>query len=157
MLTKEDFQKKITEGFSILDGATGSNLRNAGMPKGCCAEAWILENPGILQQLQREYAEAGSQILFAPTFQAQPIALQQVGLAEKTEHINEKLVSLTRSVCGNALVAGDLTTVGRPDVPYEELLRIYSRQAAALAAATSSFVLKSTSATRTRGVAAARR
>ena len=45
MLTKEQFQQKIKEGFHILDGATGSNLRNAGMPKGCCAEQWILEHP----------------------------------------------------------------------------------------------------------------
>ena len=34
MLTREQFQQKITEGVRILDGATGSNLRNAGMPKG---------------------------------------------------------------------------------------------------------------------------
>ena len=35
MLTKEQFQQTLAEGFHILDGATGSNLRNAGMPKGC--------------------------------------------------------------------------------------------------------------------------
>ena len=45
MLTKQQFQQKLTEGYCILDGATGSNLRNAGMPKGCCAEQWILEHP----------------------------------------------------------------------------------------------------------------
>ena len=55
MLTKEQFQQKIAEGFNILDGATGSNLRNAGMPKGCCAEQWILEHPEPLVALQRAY------------------------------------------------------------------------------------------------------
>ena len=29
----EDMQEKIAGGIRILDGATGSNLRNAGMPK----------------------------------------------------------------------------------------------------------------------------
>jgi len=97
MLTKEQFQQKIAGGLHILDGATGSNLRNAGMPKGCCAESWILENPEPLVALQRAYAEAGSQIIYAPTFQAQPIALKAVGLERQTEKINEALVALSRS------------------------------------------------------------
>ena len=45
MLTKEEFQQKIQEGVRILDGATGSNLRAAGMPKDCSTEQWVLENP----------------------------------------------------------------------------------------------------------------
>ena len=111
MLSKSEFQNLLLDGPLILDGATGSNLRLAGMPRGCCTEEWILANPAPLLDLQRRYAEAGSQVIYAPTFQAQPIALRQVGLAEKTEWVNEKLVSLTRSVSGNALVAGDLTTL----------------------------------------------
>ena len=56
MLTKEQFHEKISAGIRILDGATGSNLRNAGMPKGCCTEQWVLENPVPLVTLQRAYA-----------------------------------------------------------------------------------------------------
>ena len=111
MLSKQQFQQKIQEGFHILDGATGSNLRNAGMPKGCCAEAWILENPEPLVTLQRSYAEAGSKIIYAPTFQAQPIALQAVGLEKQTEKINEALVALSRSAAPDCLIAGDITTL----------------------------------------------
>lgn len=111
MLTKEEFQKKVTEGFCILDGATGSNLRNAGMPKGCCAEQWILEHPEPLVALQRSYAEAGSRIIYAPTFQAQPIALKAVGLERQTEAINAALVSLSRSAAPDCLIAGDITTL----------------------------------------------
>ena len=111
MLTKEEFQKKITEGFCILDGATGSNLRNAGMPKGCCAEVWILEHPEPLVALQRAYAEAGSKIIYAPTFQAQPIALKAEGMDAHTEKINEALVALSRSAAPGCLIAGDITTL----------------------------------------------
>ena len=111
MLTKEQFQQKIKDGFHILDGATGSNLRNAGMPKGCCAEQWILEHPEPLVALQRAYAEAGSKIIYAPTFQAQPIALKTVGLEKQTERINEALVALSRSAAPGCLIAGDLTTL----------------------------------------------
>ena len=111
MLTKEQLQQKITEGFCILDGATGSNLRNAGMPKGCCAEQWILENPEPLVRLQRAYAQAGSKIIYAPTFQAQPIALKTVGMEKHTEKINEALVALSRSAAPGCLIAGDITTL----------------------------------------------
>jgi 5-methyltetrahydrofolate--homocysteine methyltransferase len=80
MLTKEEFQKKISGGLCFLDGATGSNLRKAGMPNGVCTEEWVLNHPEVLVSLQRRYAESGSQSIYAPTFQAQPIALKTVGL-----------------------------------------------------------------------------
>ena len=111
MLTREQFHQKIADGLRILDGATGSNLRNAGMPKGCCAEQWILENPEPLVSLQRAYAEAGSQIIYESTFQAQPIALKAVGLEKQTEKINAALVALSRSAAPGCLIAGDLTTL----------------------------------------------
>ncbi len=111
MLTKSQLHEKIQNGVRFLDGATGSNLMKAGMPRGCCTEQWALANPEPLVQLQRQYAQAGSQIIYAPTFQAQPIALARVGLDRHTEAINAQLVSLSRSAAPNALIAGDLTTL----------------------------------------------
>lgn len=111
MLTKEEFQCKIQEGYSILDGATGSNLRLAGMPRGVSTELWVLENPEPLVKLQRAYAEAGSRIIYAPTFQAQPIALKAHGMDAHTERINEALVALSRSAAPGCLIAGDITTL----------------------------------------------
>lgn len=110
MLTRKEltayFQKKV-----LLDGATGSNLQKMGMPRGCCTEEWILANPEKLVKLQREYVKAGSNILYAPTFQAQPIALERVNLHKQTEAINTHLVRLTKSVSEQVLVAGNLTTL----------------------------------------------
>ena len=111
MLTKEELHNKIANGLRFLDGATGSNLRLAGMPKGCCAEQWILENPLPLVKLQRAYAQSGAQIIYAPTFQAQPIALKTVGLESQTEAVNAALVALSRSAAPDCLIAGDLTTL----------------------------------------------
>ena len=111
MLTKEQFHKKVAAGLRYLDGATGSNLRKMGMPRSACTEQWILENPEPLVSLQRQYAAAGSQILYAPTFQAQPIALAKVGLERQTESVNAALVALSRSAAPNCLIAGDLTTL----------------------------------------------
>ena len=111
MLTKQELQAKFTAGVRFLDGATGSNLMKAGMPRGCCAEQWILEHPEPLVMLQRSYAAAGSQIIYAPTFQAQPIALERAGLEKQTEAVNAALVALSRSAAPGALIAGDLATL----------------------------------------------
>ena len=133
MLTKEEFRQYLSRGIHYLDGATGSNLRNAGMPKGCCTEIWVLEHPEPLVQLQREYAQAGSQIIYAPTFQAQPIALKAFGMEHQTEKINEALVALSRSAAPDCLIAGDITTLAtfceswNPDC-FELLVENYRRQ-----------------------------
>ena len=111
MITKEAFSQLCNHGPVLLDGATGSNLMKAGMPRGCCTEEWILANPEKLIALQRSYVAAGSQILLAPTFQAQPIALERVNLDRQTEAVNAHLAALTRSVSPDVLVAGDLTTL----------------------------------------------
>lgn len=111
MLTKQEFEAKFADGIHFLDGATGSNLRLAGMPKEACTEQWILEHPQALIDLQSAYAEAGSDIVYAPTFQAQPIALERVGLAEKTEQVNADLIALSRQAAPGCLVAGDITTL----------------------------------------------
>lgn len=111
MLTREEFQQLIAKGTVLLDGATGSNLQKMGMPRGCCSEEWILANPGKLVALQRQYVRAGSKILYAPTFQAQPIALEKVGLGNQTEAVNAHLTALTKSVSQDVLVAGNLTTL----------------------------------------------
>ena len=111
MLTKQQFHSLLADGPLLLDGATGSNLTKAGMPRGCCTEKWVLDHPDALTTLQRAYVEAGSRILYAPTFQAQPIALERVGLSQQAQAVNEQLVKLSRSVSTDVLVAGDLTTL----------------------------------------------
>ena len=97
MLTREEFQNLLAKGPLLLDGATGSNLQKAGMPKGCCTEEWVLTHPEALVKLQQSYAKAGSNIIYAPTFQAQPIALERVGLQNRCEDINAALVALSRA------------------------------------------------------------
>ena len=133
MLTKEEFHKQIAQGFYVLDGATGSNLQKVGMPRGCCSEEWILHHPEKLVQLQRSYAEAGARILYAPTFQAQPIALERVGLHRHTESINAHLASLSRSAAPHCFIAGDITTLAAfcdswDEANFDLLVENYRRQ-----------------------------
>ncbi len=141
-MTKKEFQQLIIEkGPVILDGATGTNLMAAGMPVGACPEAWILENPQVLLDLQRSYVEAGSDIVYAPTFTGNRIKLAEYGLWDRLEEINTKLVQLSKqAVGGKALVAGDMTMTGQQlypmgDLLFEELVEVYKEQARVLAEA----------------------
>ena len=133
MLTKEEFQNMLHGGPILLDGATGSNLQRAGMSKGCCTEEWVLHHPEELVRLQRAYAAAGSKILYAPTFQAQPMALARVGLDQQTEAVNAHLAALSRSAAPECLIAGDLTTLAAfcdswDEANFDLLVENYRRQ-----------------------------
>ena len=133
-MTKQEFQNLVSRGPLILDGATGSNLMKAGMPKGVCTEQWILEHPAALTKLQQEYVDAGSQIIFAPTFAANRISLKEHGLEDEMISMISRLVSLSKSCAKErCYVAGDLTTTGKTDIPYEELYNVYQEQISCLA------------------------
>ena len=135
-MTRNEFAARLAQGPLLLDGATGSNLMKAGMPKGVCAETWILDHPQAILELQRAYVAAGSQVLLAPTFTAGRMYLSQHGLEGELKELNRCLVALSREAAqGKAWVAGDMTTMGRADVPYETMLEYYHEQAQALAEA----------------------
>ena len=57
-MTKQEFHELTEKGVLLLDGATGSNLMKAGMPRGVCTESWVLEHKDVIQTLQRAYIEA---------------------------------------------------------------------------------------------------
>ena len=140
-MTREEFWTLAEEGVVLLDGATGSNLRRAGLPVGVSPELWILEHPQVLLELQRAYVDAGSQIIYAPTFGGNRISLMNYGLEEQTVRLNTALVRLSREAAGGrALVAGDLTTTGKAlepvgEMTYGLLYSIYQEQISALAEA----------------------
>ena len=137
-MTRQQFDELTAKGVVILDGATGSNLRKAGMPVGVSSEQWVIENPSVLQELQRAYVDAGSQIVYAPTFAANTISLRNFNLQDKVQELNTKLVKISKDgIGGRALVAGDLTTTGQLMEPrgvltYTELYEAYKEQLKAL-------------------------
>ena len=107
-MTREEFQK-LTQDVVLLDGATGSNLMAAGMPRGICTEAWIMEHKEVLQNLQKAvYAQPPhlilSIILFVPCYRS----LSQ------------------RSKDGNMPMGGVYGTIGLPDFGYFRFDILYS-------------------------------
>ena len=132
-MTKSEFSA-LAENTIILDGATGSNLMAAGMPRGVCTEEWVLDHKDVIQKLQRAYVEAGSRILYAPTFGGNRRSLEMHGLENRIREINTTLTGFAREAAGGkALIAGDLTTTGKMmgplgDLSYEEAYEIYTEQ-----------------------------
>ena len=132
-MTREEFQK-LTQDVVLLDGATGSNLMAAGMPRGICTEAWIMEHKEVLQNLQKAYVEAGSQIVYAPTFGGNRYSLGLHGLQDKLAEMNHALVNISREAVGHKVyVAGDITTTGKMmepagDLTYEMAYETYCEQ-----------------------------
>ena len=133
-MTREEFLKFCEDRVIFLDGATGSNLIKAGMPVGVCPEDWILNHKDVMKELQSAYAEAGSDIVYAPTFTGNRIKLADYGFEGRIEEINSELVKLSKeAVGGKALVAGDLTMTGKQlkpigDLDFEELIDVYKEQ-----------------------------
>ena len=154
-MTRQEFREFVQKGRMILDGATGSNLQKRGMPTGVCPEEWILEHPDVLIGLQREYIEAGSDVLYAPTFSGNRIKLEEYGLADQIGEMNHRLAELSFEAIRQAdtdrrvLVAGDLTMTGQQlypvgSLPFEELVDIYKEQVGFLKEAGVDFVVVET-------------
>lgn len=132
-MTKEQLTERLQQGPLILDGATGSNLMLAGMPRGVSTELWVLEHRQALSDLQRAYVAAGSQVVYAPTFQANRVSMPDADIPS----LIPSLVAVSReAVGGQVLVAGDVSTTGRMaplgPVTYDELVECYMEAITAL-------------------------
>lgn len=148
-MTKQEFQKLCAKTV-LLDGATGSNLIAAGMPQGISPELWVLEHPDVIHRLQSAYVDAGSQILYAPTFGANRITLTRHGLEDRIQELNRTLVQYAKEAAdGKALVAGDVTTTGQlleplGDLTYEDAVCAYQEQISLLAEAGADLIVAET-------------
>lgn len=137
-MTKQELQDLFQKGPIILDGATGSNLMAKGMPMGVCPEDWIYHHKDAIVSLQKAYVEAGTQILYAPTFTANRIKLAEYDMEDRLEELNRAMVRYSREAAGDrAFVAGDLTMTGRQlypvgDLMFEDLVDVYKEQVRAI-------------------------
>ncbi len=145
-MTKAEFRELSAQNIIYLDGATGSNLVKAGMPSGVCPEKWILEHKDVMQTLQEQYVQAGTNILYAPTFTANRIKLAEYGLEDQMESMIKELVGISKQAASvrnsdqKVYIAGDITMTGeqlRPmgKMELETLIDVYKEQIQLLAEA----------------------
>lgn len=141
-MTAGELEARLAAGPLLLDGGLGSLLIARGLEPGRSPAHWNLERPGIVRDVARRYARAGSDIIHTNTFGASPPKLEAAGLGGRCTEVNAAAVRLAREGCDGTpcLVAGDVGPTGLHLPPigvatHEELLAVLTEQAEALAAA----------------------
>lgn len=139
-----DFREFLNQGYVLLDGATGSNLQKAGMKSGVCPEQWIADHAEIFIDLQKRYIDAGSDVLYTPTFTCNRIKLEEYGLADQQRELTRQLVGLTKEAIKQSgtnrriYIAGDISMTGQQlepvgAMPFETLVDVYKEEVQLLA------------------------
>lgn len=136
-MTRQELIRLAEQKIIRLDGATGTELIKRGLTPGVCPELWCIQNPGAITSVQQSYCRAGSDLLYVPSFGANPAKLAEFGLEDKVKELNHKLVEISRKACPGKLIFGDIAPTGHliePNgpLPFEEAVAIYRAQAEAL-------------------------
>ena len=130
----------IAAGPVVTDGAWGTQLQARGLSGGVCPDEWNLSRPDIVDQVPRQYVDAGSQIVLTNTFRANRIALASYNLADKVVDINRRGVEISRGAVGDrARVFASMGPTGKMlmagDVSEDELRATFAEQSCILAEA----------------------
>lgn len=122
----------------LMDGATGTQLQEMGMPSGTATALWAAEHPDAIRAVHESYLQAGSDFLIAATFGANRAALGSSGSPELVSSLNRCLVQIAKQTAsGRAMVAGDISPTGWLCAPlgehsFDELCSVYMEQVTAL-------------------------
>lgn len=113
------------------DGAMGTQLMFAGLEQGNCGEEWNLTQPARVLEIQRRYADAGSDCIITNTFGGSRIMLNRHGNADNVRAINAAAVDIARQAFGDrdGYVLGDIGPFGGLMEPYGEFTEAEVRAA----------------------------
>ncbi len=135
-----DLRQKLAEpGILIMDGATGTQLQQMGLPAGKSPEMWNLENPEAVKKHYQAYLDAGSDAILTNTFGGSRPRLAMEKSGHLVHDINVAAARLAREVAGpEKLVLGSIGPTGQlmepmGELTYEQAVEYFAEQAAALA------------------------
>ncbi|TVP76687.1 MAG: bifunctional homocysteine S-methyltransferase/methylenetetrahydrofolate reductase [Gemmatimonadales bacterium] len=89
-------QRLTGGGIHLMDGAMGTVLYDRGVFVNVCYDELNLTRPELVEDVHRQYAEAGARILETNTFGANPVKLSSHGLEARTAEINRAAVDRVR-------------------------------------------------------------
>ena len=105
-----------TKRVLLADGATGTNLFDAGLMAGDAPDLWNVERPEAIQALYRSFIEAGSDIILTNTFGSTRQRLKLHNAQDRVFEINRRGAELAREVADAAgrpvVVAGSMGPTG---------------------------------------------
>lgn len=131
--------ERLAAGEVIVgDGALGTMLMARGVKPGEAPESINLTRADLLEDIARQYVDAGAELVTTNTFGGSPARLRQYGLDGDTEAINRTAVEAARRAAGDrAYVSGSVGPCGHVLAPYgnaepAEIASGFARQIAAL-------------------------
>ncbi|WP_297567473.1 homocysteine S-methyltransferase family protein [uncultured Faecalibaculum sp.] len=95
----------------LLDGSMGTMLQKRGMKPGTIPELLNITNPTLVQSVHRDYARAGSDIVYANTFGANPDKLKDTGYS--LEEVIGAAINNVRAAAPDCLCALDIGPLGQ--------------------------------------------
>jgi 5-methyltetrahydrofolate--homocysteine methyltransferase len=137
-MSRNKFNDLINTKVVLVDGATGTEFIKRGMPQGVSPELWALENLDAVHEIHNAYIDAGSDIVYIPTFGGNRLKLEEFGLADRLHEINSSLTRAVKENIGDrALAFGDIAPTGKfvepfGELPFEDAVNIYKEQVNAL-------------------------
>ena len=99
---------------AMFDGGMGTLLQDHGLTDGAPGELWNVDRPDTIEEIHREYAAAGADILTTNTFGGTRPRLDMHGIGDRVHELNAAAATRARAVADETgtLVAGDLGPTG---------------------------------------------
>ena len=92
------FIDELRSGLMLGDGAVGTLFYQRGEPLNACYDALNLDKPQTVQQIHRDYLEAGARLIETNTFGANRVKLEKFERESQVRAINEAGVRLAKEV-----------------------------------------------------------
>ena len=130
----------IKDGPVLTDGSWGTQIMKRGLQPRESPDSWNLTHPEKVQEVAKEYVDAGSRVILTNTFGANRFVLGKFGLADKVTEVNIKGVEISKKAAGTkAYVFASMGPSGKllltKDVSEDDLRQAFEEQAKAIAMA----------------------
>jgi len=150
------FLEALAERVLIYDGAMGTNIQRyqltaqdyGGQATEGCNEYLVLAKPSVIEEIHTGFLAAGCDVLETDSFTASRLKLNEYGLGDLTHEINVTAAQLARRLADRystpeqpRFVAGSIGPTGMlpssddpllSNITYQQLVEIFTEQAAAL-------------------------
>ncbi|QNK54638.1 bifunctional homocysteine S-methyltransferase/methylenetetrahydrofolate reductase [Paenibacillus sp. PAMC21692] len=112
LAAKLSLREALAERILTGDGAIGTYLYQMGFPVGVSYEEFNVLKPDVIENVHRQYYEAGARVIETNTFSANSVKLSKYGLESEMEAINRAGVRIARAAVGpDAYVVGAVGSI----------------------------------------------
>jgi 5-methyltetrahydrofolate--homocysteine methyltransferase len=135
---KELLERLADDEILVCDGAMGTMLMERGLETGQAPEYLNLDRVDVLEEIAREYLNAGADIIQTNTFGGSRLKLSQFSLEAKVADINRSAVLAVKKAVGDQVyISGSCGPTGQFLKPYgdiepKQMVEVFEEQIRAL-------------------------